>query len=332
MDGFYGTRVGSGLRATAILISSTIPRLRIVFFGTPAFAVPTLNAVAAGHEVSLVVAQPDRPAGRGMKLQKPPVAVHAAELGLRVAQPSRIRDDAFLSEIAALEPDVGVVIAYGRILPVRLLEIPGHGFVNVHGSLLPKYRGAAPIQRAIEAGESVIGATIMRVDEEMDHGPMLATTTISVGPDERLPSISGRLAEAGAAALMATLESIDRGRAVETPQDHARATHAARIKKEEGRTAFTEPSRVIYNRFRAFDPWPGVFFESAGETIRILEMTASDASPAPPRTVIEIGRSVVVAAAGGTLRLDRLQRAGKPGAAAGDVGRGLGWRAGALLP
>jgi methionyl-tRNA formyltransferase len=306
--------------------------LRIAFFGTPDFAVPALNAVAAAHEIVLVVAQPDRPAGRGMKMHKPPVAARAIELGLRVEQPAKIRTDEFLDQVAKTAPDVGVVIAYGRILPARLLQIPKHGFVNVHASLLPKYRGAAPIQRAIEAGERVTGATIMRVDEELDHGPMLDIATIEIGPDERLPSVARRLAEAGAAALTRTLAALERGVAVETPQDHARATHAAKIEKDEGRISFLEPTRVIYDRFRAFDPWPGVFFDSGGESIRVVEMAPVSLSRQdPPRTVVSLDQSVVVAASDGHLRLDQLQRPGKPRAVAGDVGRGLGWRTGATL-
>jgi len=307
-------------------------RLRIAFFGTPDFAVPALNAVAAAHEVVLVVAQPDRPAGRGMKMHKPPVAARAIELGLRVEQPAKIRTDEFLDEVAKAGAGVGVVIAYGRILPAGLLQIPKLGFVNVHASLLPKYRGAAPIQRAIEAGERVTGATIMRVDEELDHGPMLDVVTIEIAPDERLPSVSRRLAEAGAVALTRTLSALEIGVAVETPQDHERATHAPKIEKEEGRISLSEPTRVIYDRFRAFDPWPGVFFESGGETIRVVEMMPV-ALPRqdPPRTVVSLDQSVVLATSDGHLRLDQLQRPGKPRAVAGDVARGLGWSAGAVL-
>ena len=279
-----------------------------------------------------MVAQPDRPAGRGMKMHKPPVAARAIELGLPVVQPAKVRTDEFLDEIAKVRADVGVVIAYGRILPGRLLQIPRHGFVNVHASLLPKYRGAAPIQRAIEAGEKTTGATIMRVDEELDHGPMLDVATIEIGPDERLPSVSRRLAEVGAEALIRALAALERGVAVETPQDHARATHAAKIEKEEGRIWFDEPTRVIYDRFRAFDPWPGVFFESGGETIRVVEMAPLTMPRKDlPRTVVSLDQSIVVATCDGHLRLDQLQRPGRSRALAGDVARGLGWRAGAML-
>lgn len=268
-----------------------------------------------------------------MKLQKPPVAARATELGLPLMQPLKIRTDEFLHEVEQARPDAGVVIAYGRILPGRLLKIPKHGFLNVHASLLPKYRGAAPIQRAIEAGETVTGATIMRVDEELDHGPMLSVATIEIGPEERLPSVSRRLADAGAEALVRTLEALGRGTAVETQQDHSQATHAAKIEKDEGRITFAEPARLIFDRFRAFDPWPGVFFETRGETIRVAEMAlASSQGSHAPRTVISIDQAVVVSTGEGHVRLEQLQRPGKPRAAAGDVARGLGWSAGAAIP
>lgn len=177
------------------------------------------------------------------------------------------------------------------------------------------------------------GATIMRVDEELDHGPMLSVATIEIAPDERLPSVARRLAVAGAEALVRTLDALERGTAVETPQDHERATHAPKIEKEEGRITFAEPARVIYDRFRAFDPWPGVFFETGGETIRIVEMAAVHAHGShKPRTVVSLDQAVVVSTADGHLRLDQLQRPGKPRAAAGDVARGLGWSAGAAIP
>ena len=306
--------------------------MRIVFFGTPDFAVPSLESVAREHDVALVVAQPDRPAGRGMRLHKPPVAERAMELGLAVEQPPKVRDAGFLQKVRDLAPDAGVVVAYGRILPKTLLDIPKHGFLNVHGSLLPKYRGAAPIQRAIEAGERTIGATIMRVDEELDHGPMLDTVTIESSTDERLPSIARKLSIAGAEALARTLRAIENGSARETEQDHANATHAAKIEKEEGRVTFGERAETIFNRFRAFDPWPGVFFESGGETIKIIDMQRVDGSPSKARTIVSIGDGVTVAAEGGLLKLITLQRPGKPKAAAADVARGLGWRAGEPLP
>ena len=303
--------------------------MRVVFFGTPAFAVPSLEAVAREHEVVLVVAQPDRPSGRGMKLHQPPVAERAIALGLALAQPAKIRNDEFLQSIAALKPDVGVVVAYGKILPQALLEIPRRGFINVHGSILPKYRGAAPMQRAIEAGDNVTGVSIMAVEEELDSGPVYAIEEIAIGPDDRLPAVADRIASAGASALTRVLRDMPTPAA----QDHSRATYAAKIEKEEGRITFAEPAATIYNRFRAFDPWPGLFFETGGETVKITDMRMEPRlQPGVPRHIVSIDGDVVVHAADGALRLIELQRPGKPRAAAGDVARGLGWRAGTALP
>ncbi len=304
--------------------------MRIVFFGTPEFAVPALEAVAREHEVALVVAQPDRPSGRGMKMQAPPVALRARELGLPLLQPARIRDEAFLEQIERIAPDAGVVIAYGRILPARLLAIPKHGFFNIHASVLPKFRGAAPIQRAIAAGETSTGVTIMNIDEQLDHGPVLAVATIDIGPDERLPSVSRRLSELGGPALLAVLRDVEKGTAVRTEQDHSHATLAPKIDKQEGLVTFAESTANIYNRFRAFDPWPGVFIETRGETIKILDMKPSPSS-GPPRQILSIGDGVVVGTADGALQLITLQRPGKPRAAAADVARGLGWKVGEAL-
>jgi methionyl-tRNA formyltransferase len=333
--------------------------LRIVFFGTPEFALPTLDAVAAAHEVVLVVAQPDKPAGRGMHMQPPAIAVRAGELGLPLVQPPKIRSPEFLESIAQLQPDIGIVIAYGKILPGSLLAIPRYGFLNVHASILPRYRGAAPIQRAIESGERTTGVTIMRVDEDLDHGPMLAVATTEIAPQERTPSLSKRLAMLGASALLPVLESIGRGLAVETPQEHSQATLAPKIEKREGAIRWSDRASSIYDRFRAFDPWPGLFFTSRGQTIKVTGMTEpqipgagrqgsavggetidlrspiSDlrlAIQTEPGTILRIDTAGVVVAAGeGAVRIVEMQRAGKPRAAAADVARGLGWRGGDRL-
>lgn len=301
--------------------------MRIIFFGTPDFAVPSLEALVREHEVALVVTPPDKPAGRGMKMMQPAVAVRAREFGFEVAQPAKIRDAAFLKLIESIEPDIAVVVAYGKILPKQLLMIPKHGFVNVHGSILPKYRGAAPIQRAIEAGETTTGVTIMRIDEELDHGPVLAIEPVEIRADERSPSVARGLAAMGGELLAGVLREISRGAVRETPQDHAHATWAPKIEKREGLITFSESPMNIYNRFRAFDPWPGVFFESEGEAIRILEMEPADVS-APPRTVVEIDDGVVIDG----LRLLTLQRPGKSAVPAAEMARGLGWRVGAPIP
>jgi len=289
-----------------------MPTLRIVFLGTPQFAVPTLEALAREHEIALVVAQPDKPAGRGMKMHVPEVAAKAKELGLPLIQPLKIREG--LDTIRAAAPELGVVVAYGKILPPALLEIPERGFVNVHASLLPKYRGAAPIQRAIEHGERETGVTIMRVDEELDHGAILALESTAIGPDERTPSLAARLSQIGADALLKTL----RGPWTETPQDHAAATHAPKIDKSEGAVSWSDPARVIYDKFRAFYPWPGVF---VGD-LKLIELARVDATD---DGVIDANDDGVVVQCGeGALRVLSVQRPGKSPVRAIDFVRGGG--------
>jgi methionyl-tRNA formyltransferase len=295
--------------------------VRLLFFGTPQFAVPSLEAIARAHDVAMVVAQPDKPAGRGMKLQSPAVAVRARELGLPVAQPAKIRDAAFLQSIEALRADAGIVVAYGKILPAALLRIP---FFNVHASLLPKYRGAAPIQRAIEHGESETGVTIMRVDEELDHGPMLSVVKTAIDPHEHAPALAARLSVLGAAALVDAL----RTRPPEVEQDHAHATLAPKIEKSEGLVNWSEPARAIYDKFRAFDPWPGLFTPD----LKLLDIHPEFGSNGAPGTILSIDADGVVVAAGeGAIRLITVQRAGKPRVAAADLARGAGWRVGGTL-
>ena len=314
--------------------------MRILFLGTPDFAVPTLDALHREHEVILAVAQPDKPAGRGMKMQVPAVAVRARELGIPLLQPPKVRSVEFLDAMRELAPDIGVVIAYGKILPAALLEIPRHGFLNVHASVLPRWRGAAPIQRAIEAGDRVTGVTIMRVDEELDHGPMLAIETLEIGADERTPGLAKRLSILGAEALLPVLRDVERGTAVETPQEHDKATLAPKIEKSEGAVTFEETTAAIYNRFRAFDPWPGVAFGEVKLTeLRPVEdrqscLSGQAGSPVPhqPRTVLSIDDDVVIATSDGAIRILEMQRPGKPRTPAGAVARGLGWRAGERLP
>ncbi|MEA2326629.1 MAG: methionyl-tRNA formyltransferase [Thermoanaerobaculia bacterium] len=289
--------------------------LRFIFFGTPEFAVPSLEALARDHEIALVVAQPDKPSGRGMKMHAPAVAVKARDMGLPLAQPPRIRNEEFLASIAALKPDAGIVVAYGKILPASLLAIPANGFINVHASILPKYRGAAPIQRAIEHGETTTGITIMRVDEELDHGPMLAIETTEIGLDERTPSLALRLSRLGAGALLRVLGSMPDG----TPQDHAAATHAPKIEKSEGAINWSDSTATIYNKFRAFDPWPGIF---AGD-LKLIDIAPADGHGAQGTILSSSHDGVIVATGDGALRLITVQRPGKPKAAAADVLRGL---------
>lgn len=298
--------------------------MRLVFFATPEFAVPSLEAVARAHDVALVVAQPDKRAGRGMKLQAPAVAVKARELGLPLAQPPKIRNEEFLAQIRALAPEAGIVVAYGKILPKALLEIPLHGFLNVHASILPAYRGAAPIQRAIEHGERETGVTIMRVDEELDHGAMLAIERTPIDPDEHTPQLAARLSRIGADALARVLEALTPG----TEQDHRRATHAPKIDKSEGQVDWSQPARMLYDRFRAFDPWPGL---TAGE-LKLIDIKPATGR-GTPGTILSIDdQGVIVATGDGALRLVTVQRPGKPRVAAADLARGSGWKPGSVLP
>lgn len=292
--------------------------MRIVFLGTPEFAVPTLEAAARSHDVALVVAQPDKRAGRGLQLQSPAIAQKAKELGLPLAQPAKIRDA--VAEIHALKPDFGVVVAYGKILPPELLRIP---FINVHASILPKYRGAAPIQRAIEHGETETGVAIMRVDEELDHGPILSIEKTAIGADEHAPSLSNRLSKIGAKLLLRTLASEMR----ETPQDHSQSTHAPKIEKSEGEIRWSDSASTIYNKFRAFDPWPGVF---RGD-LKLIEIAPADASGKPGEILSIDDRAVTVATGNGALELIVLQRAGKARQRAAEFARGAGWRVGRRL-
>ncbi|MGZ7031870.1 MAG: methionyl-tRNA formyltransferase, partial [Thermoanaerobaculia bacterium] len=204
------------------------------------------------------------------------------------------------------------------------------GFFNVHGSILPSYRGAAPIQRAIEAGETTTGVSIMRVDEELDHGPVLATESLEIGPDEHTPSVASRLSQIGAHALVRALGDVQRGRAKETPQDHSRATYAAKIDKSEGRLTWDVPARVIYNRFRAFDPWPGVTI--ADLKLIDIKPDGTARAAAAPGTIHDITNEAVVVATGdGALDLLRVQRPGKSPISAADHARAAGWRAGERL-
>lgn len=293
--------------------------MRIVFLGTPEFAVPSLDALARTHEVTLVVAQPDKRAGRGLQLQSPAVARYAHDHELPLAQPAKIREA--LPQIEALKPDAGIVVAYGKILPPELLRIAP--FYNVHASILPKYRGAAPIQRAIERGETETGVTIMRVDAELDHGPILAIAKTAIGADEHAPSLSARLSKLGADLLLRALGG-DRS---ETEQDHPGATLAPKIEKSEGEIRWSDSAKTIYDKFRAFDPWPGVF---RGD-IKLVDMKPASGSGAPGEILSIDDRAVTVATGEGGLELIMLQRAGKSRQRAAEFARGAGWRVGARL-
>jgi methionyl-tRNA formyltransferase len=256
--------------------------MRIAFLGTPAFAVPALHSLTqAGHAVVAVVAQPDRPAGRGQELRQPPTKTWAGEHGCVVLQPEKVRDGALARALAALSPDLLVVVAYGRILGRDLLELAPQGAINVHASLLPRYRGAAPIQWAIAAGETETGVTIMQMDEGLDTGHVLLQRAIAVGEDDA-DALSRRLSVLGGEALAEALELLVAGRIVPVCQDPTQATLAPVLTKDDGRLDFSLPAGHLARRVRAFRPWPGTFTTVAGKTLKVhVAVPFGDAGLAP---------------------------------------------------
>ena len=294
--------------------------VKIVFFGTPVFALPTLERLLGSpHRVVAVVTQPDRPRGRGRRVSPSPVKSLAAGHGIPVLEPERLASEAVRQQVAAHEPDLAVVAAYGRFLPDALLETPRHGTINVHASLLPKYRGAAPIQRAILAGETTTGVTIIRLVREMDAGPMLAWRALPIGPDEKSTTVEQGLAELGAALLLEAVATIDAGTAIETPQDHAAATLAPRLIRDDGRIDWGRPARAIHDQVRGLHPWPHAFTYLDGARYLIVGSRVpkacaggADADPAPGTLVEASGDRLVAAAGGGSaLAITEIQPEGR---------------------
>jgi methionyl-tRNA formyltransferase len=289
-------------------------RLRVVFFGSPEFAVPSLSAVAARHQVLAVVTQPDRPAGRGKKLAPPPVKELAVRLGLPVEQPTTLKDGALAATLAALKPDLFVVVAYGRILPPSLLTVPPLGPWNVHASLLPKYRGAAPIQWAIIRGETRTGVCVMRMEAGLDTGPVAACSETAIGEDETAGALAVRLSQLGAELLVETLPRIASGAAPLVVQDHAAATLAPILRKEDGQLDFARPAREVSTRARGVDPWPGPGTTLEGEPLKLFAPRVVDREGAasPPGTVLYLAlEGLVVQCAPGAVAFAELQLAGR---------------------
>ena len=314
--------------------------MRIAFFGTPAFAVPSLERlVAAGERVVLAVTQPDRPRGRGQRLQPSPVKAAAGDHGIPVAQPARARDPAVAARVAASGADLGVVVAYGQILPDALLATPRHGVVNVHASLLPRYRGAAPVQRAVMAGEPETGITMIRLVRELDAGPMLASASRPIAGHETSADVERDLAAMGAELLVDTVRAIAEGRAREQPQDHALATYAPRLTQEDGRINWTRPAGAVHDLVRGLHPWPPAFTFLDGTRYLIRRTTPKSeplagAAPAPPPgAVVEArgDRLRVACGAGTVLSILEIQPEGRRAQSARDflAGRRIG--AGALF-
>jgi methionyl-tRNA formyltransferase len=304
--------------------------MRVVFMGTPAFAVPPLAALAsAGHDVLAVVAQPDRPAGRGQALREPATKAWASERGVPVLQPEKVRDGRLAADLAALRPDVLCVAAYGRILGKDLLELAPYGAVNVHGSLLPAYRGAAPIQWAVANGERETGVSIMQVDEGLDTGDVLLQRALSIDPEDTAESLAPRLAALGGEALVAALALLAKGALVPVKQDPAKASLARLLAKEDGRVDWTRPAREIASRLRGFSPWPGAWTTLDGKVVKVLDAAPEDAPPAeaegaPGTATVVAGRGLAVRCARPTVLLvRRLQLEGRAPQAALDFANGL---------
>ena len=264
--------------------------MRIVFCGTPQFAVPSLRLflTQSDFELLAIITQPDRPRGRGHELSFSPVKQVALEAKIPVHQPEKIRAPEIQGMLQALAPDVIVIIAYGQIIPARLLPIPRLGWINLHASLLPKYRGAAPISWAIVNGEAQTGVTTMRIDAGMDTGDTLLQRETAIGPTETAPELASRLAELGAPLMVETLRGLGAGSLVPRPQDHSLATHAPMLKREDGLIAWNLRSEQIFNRIRGFAPWPGAYTTFRGQTCHVTgQSLASNAGPKdPPGTLI----------------------------------------------
>jgi len=291
--------------------------------GTPAFAVPSLSSLAKSENVTLVVTNPDRPSGRGQALAMPPVKAEAQRLGLPVFQPEKAKHPDSVARIAAEKPDLIVVAAYGHILPKPMLEIPPYGCINVHASLLPKYRGAAPINWAVARGETVTGVTIMKMDVGMDTGPMLLVREMPIDGEDTARTLYDKLSLLGAKALAEALEKLHAGTLKETPQDDALATYAPMLKKEHGEIDWSRPAAEVRNLIRGMTPWPSATAFHEGKALKILSAAVREGHGLPGE-VLEAGRDGMVVACGeGALRLTRLQRPGRGAADAAEVLRGF---------
>jgi len=300
--------------------------MKLVFCGTPQFAVPTLEAViAAGHEVALVLTQPDRPVGRTQELQAPPVKQAALKHSIPVLQPEKIKNNPELRErLEAIAPDAIVVVAYGRIIPQWMLDLPRHGNINLHGSLLPKYRGAAPIQWSVANGETVSGVTTMRLDAGLDTGPMLLAQAVPVGEEETAVDVYENLAEVGAPLMVETLRRLDAGELFPEVQDHSLATHAPILTRDDGRIDFSRTAKQICDRWRGFQPWPGAFTSLGGKKLIVhrLHVVQHPESVAPGIIHLHEGRMLVGCGGSSVIELDEVQLEGKRRMVAAELMRG----------
>jgi methionyl-tRNA formyltransferase len=299
-----------------------MPRLlRLVFLGTPAFAVPTLERiVASGHHVAAVLTQPDRPRGRGQQLAPPPVKEAALRLSLPVYQPERVRRPEAVEYLRGQGAEAMVVVGYGQIIPQAVIDLAPLGIINVHASLLPRYRGAAPIQWAILNGETRTGVTTMRIDAGLDTGAMLLKAETEIPPDEDAPSLGGRLAAMGARLLVETLEGLAAGAIVPEAQDPALATYAPMLKKEDGRIDWTRPAAAIHNQVRGLQPSPGAYTRFRGQTLHVRRSRVAETS-GRPGTVASV-KPLVVGCGTGALELLEVQSEGRKRLSAADFANG----------
>ncbi|HEX3684832.1 MAG TPA: methionyl-tRNA formyltransferase [Bryobacteraceae bacterium] len=283
-----------------------------MFLGTPEFAVPSLQALASrGHQVAAVFTQPDRPKGRGNQVAESPVKLAAKTLGIPVYQPERIRRPESVEQLRQLRAEMMVVVGYGQIIPQTIIDVPRYGILNVHASLLPKYRGAAPIQWAIANGETETGVTIMQIDAGLDTGDMLLKGAVSIAPEETAPELSARLAPLGAELLLEAMRQIEDGTVRRERQNHAQATLAPILKKEDGLIEWSRPAQRIYNRLRGFAPWPGAYTAFRGQQLSLLRAKPTERALAPG--FLEVQKRRVFAGCGENTALELLevQLAGK---------------------
>jgi len=287
--------------------------LSYIFFGTPEFCEPVLQSLKqAGRPPSAVVCQPDRPKGRGRRLEPPPVKRWALECSVEVLQPDRCKDAGFLDHIRALDPDLGLVFAFGQLLPKELLAIPRRGFINIHPSLLPKYRGAAPIQWTLINGDEETGVTILKVTPKLDDGDMLLQERVAVDPQENAVELGGRLARLGADLAVRALELLETGKAEFTPQDESQVVWAPALTKDDGRIDWTQPALALHNRIRGVQPWPGASTRLGDKTLKIHRACPAEARRAEAGLVIRAeGEDLLVGTGDGVLRLLEVQLEGK---------------------
>ena len=304
--------------------------MKLVFCGTPRFAVPTLEALlAAGHDIPLVVSQPDRPVGRAQQMTAPPVKQAALAAGLAVTQPEKIRNNQeFRAQLEAIAPQAIVVVAYGRIIPPWMLALPPLGCINLHASLLPKYRGAAPIQCAVAMGESVTGNTTMLLEEGLDTGPILLQQELPIQPDQTAADLFDVLAARGAPLVVETLKGLQSGSLHPRPQDHAQATLAPMLSREDGRMNFAEhTAQQLQNRWRGFQPWPGAFTALEGKKLIVHRMKVAESSGLPPAQPGQLhvaeGKLLAACAHNTWLQLVELQLEGKKRLSAEEFLRGM---------